>query len=429
MKRFNWLDWRKQLAEAGHRPFSRITFSELYTCDTQRGSKGFIRQSALGGIMKKVRVVGSRFLIALILILCFGTRLAQAQGPAAPPRHVIIDTDPGVDDSFAILLALRSPDIAVDAITVVFGNVTLDIGTQVALRLVEVADRTDVPVARGAAGPLVRKFTMQNAHGPDGMLGQSGTFPVPKTQLVATPAVELMRSIIRKNPGKVSLIPIGPLTNVATLLREDPEIAGMIPQIVLMGGSISGGNMTPAAESNIWHDPEAAQIVFHSGIPIVMVGLDVTRKMEFKDEYVRQLEASSDPVAQAAGRLGRAGVRQTTPLGGGPPVFVGRVLHDPLAMAAFIDPSIIKVQKCHIEIETSGELTAGETLGYCNGRPVRDSEPQVAEIGLPGDGMQPIATSAPNADVAVDVDVAKYFQLVMPRLLGKAAGSSNSQAR
>ncbi len=379
--------------------------------------------------MKKVRIVIAKVAVTLFVIVLSSAQCARAQNSVVTPRHVIIDADPGVDDSFAILLALRSPDVTVDAVTVVFGNVTLDIGTQVALRLVEVAGRTDVPVARGAAAPLVRKFTMQNAHGPDGMLGQSGTFPVPKTKPVATPAVELMRSIIRKNPGKVSLIPIGPLTNVATLLREDPEIAGMIQEIVLMGGSISGGNMTPAAESNIWHDPEAAQIVFHSGIPITMVGLDVTRKMEFKDEYVRQLEASSDPVAQAAGRLGRAGVRQNTPPGGGPPILVGRVLHDPLAMASFIDPSIIKVEKCHIEIETSGELTAGETLGYCNGRPVRDSEPQVAEIGQPGDGMQPTATAAPNADVAVDVDVAKYFQLVMPRLLGKVSSSSNSQTR
>ena len=356
-----------------------------------------------------------------------GYLFSQDRAGSSLPRQVIIDTDPGVDDSFAILLALRSPDIKVDAMTIVFGNVTVDIGTQVALRLVEVANRTDIPIARGAEGPLTRRFQMQNAHGPDGMLGKANTFPDPKTQPVTTPAVELMRDLIRKNPGKISLIPVGPLTNVAMLLRLDPEIAKMIPQIVLMGGSISGGNMTPAAESNIWHDPEAAQIVFHSGIPITMIGLDVTRKMEFKDKYVRELEASSDPVAQAAGRLGRAGVRSVPGTNGAPAIFMGRVLHDPLAMAAFIDPSIVKTQKCHIEVETAGEFTAGETLGYCSGRPVRDSQPLLADLSQPATGMQPEATATPNADVAVDVDVDKYFQLVMPRLLGKASSSANPQ--
>jgi inosine-uridine nucleoside N-ribohydrolase len=358
-------------------------------------------------------------MVALLLILPFNMQFALAQSPTASPRHIILDTDPGVDDSFAILLALRSPDVVVDAITIVFGNVTVDVGVNVALRLETVAGRTDVPVASGAPGPLVRRFTMQNFHGLDGMLGQSRMFPAPTTHPVATPAAELICSIVRKNPGKVSLVPIGPLTNIAMALREDPEIALMIQQIVLMGGSISGGNMTPAAESNIWHDPEAAQIVFHSGIPITMIGLDVTRKMEFKEQYVRQLEASSDPVALAAGRLGRAGMEQVTPPGGRPTVLVGRVLHDPLAMAVFIDPSIVKLQKCHIEVETSGEFTAGETLGYCDSEPLRNSEPLVAEVGQSGDGIQPGPTSPPNADVAVDVDVAKYFQLLMSRLLGK----------
>jgi inosine-uridine nucleoside N-ribohydrolase len=348
---------------------------------------------------------------------------AQRQAVFSSPREVIIDTDPGVDDSFAILLALRSPDIKVDALTIVFGNVTVDIGTNVALRLIEVAGRPDIPVSRGAEGPLTRRFQMQNGHGPDGMLGKADTFPAPTTRPVTTPAIELMRSLIRKNPGKISLIPVGPLTNVAMLLWLDPGIAKLIPEIVLMGGSISGGNMTPAAESNIWHDPEAAQIVFHSGIPITMIGLDVTRKMEFKDKYVRELEASHDPVAQAAGRLGRAAVRSVPGVNGAPATMVGRVLHDPLAMAAFIDPSIVKTEKCHIEVETTGEFTAGETVGYCAGRPVRDSEPLLADLSQPATGMRVDEAAVPNANVAIDVDVAKYFELVMPRLLGKASPS------
>jgi inosine-uridine nucleoside N-ribohydrolase len=363
------------------------------------------------------------FFSSLFVLCLFPVRSAFSQTPAigTRPRHVIIDADPGVDDSFAILLALRSPDIQVDAITIVFGNVTVDVGVQVALRLTEVTGRSDVPVARGADAPLTRRFVMQNFHGADGMLGQLNTFPSPKTHTIETPAIELMRQIIRKNPGEVSLIPIGPLTNIALLLREDPEIAKLIPKIVLMGGSISGGNMTPAAESNIWHDPEAAQIVFHSGIPITMVGLDVTRKMEFADKYVRELEASKDPVAQAAARLGRAGEHTIAAQNGRPAQIVGRVLHDPLAMAAFIDPTIITTRKCHVEVETAGELTAGETLGYCAGRPVRSSQPLIANAGQPATGFQPDATAEPNADVAVDVDVDKYFRLVIPRLLGKTS--------
>jgi inosine-uridine nucleoside N-ribohydrolase len=365
-------------------------------------------------------------LFSFLWVTSSGYLLAQERVDSSP-RRVIIDTDPGVDDSFAILLALRSPDIKVDALTIVFGNVTVDIGTQVALRLVEVAGRTDIPIARGAEAPLTRRFQMQNAHGPDGMLGKADTFPIPKTQPVTTPAVELMRDLIRRNPGKISLIPVGPLTNIAMLLQLDPRIARMIPEIVLMGGSISGGNMTPAAESNIWHDPEAAQIVFHSGIPITMIGLDVTRKVEFKEKYVRELEASADPVAQAAGRLGRAGVRSVPGVNGAASTLVGRVLHDPLAMAVFIDPSIVTTQKCHIEVETAGEFTAGETLGYCTGRPVRDSQPLLADISQPATGMQADASATPNANVAVDVDVDKYFRLVMPRLLGKASSSVNPQ--
>jgi pyrimidine-specific ribonucleoside hydrolase len=319
--------------------------------------------------------------------------MGQAPNPDQPttPRHIIIDADPGVDDCFAILLGLRSPEVDVDAITIVFGNVPVSVGTQTALRMVEVAGRTDVPIALGAVQPLVRNYTFNGgSHGFDGMLGQAKTFPEPKTRPVDTPAIELMRSLIYKNPGQESIVAIGPLTNVATLLRSYPEIA--------------------AAEANIWHDPEAAQIVFHSGIPITAVGLNVTNKLEFKEEYVRRLEASSDPVAQAAARLGRAGVQLTDQ---GP---VGRVLHDPLAMAAFIDPTIIETKDCRVEVETAGEFTAGETVDYCSRR-FNKSEPLLGEPAL-----QPSnATAEANpliSKVAVDVNLAKYYQLLMSRLLG-----------
>lgn len=355
-----------------------------------------------------------RVLCASALLFGVLPYMSHAQSAATSPRHIIIDADPGVDDSFAILLGLRSPEIKIDAITIVFGNVPVDIGTQVALRLAEAASRTDIPISKGANEPLVRRFTFNpSAHGPDGMLGQAKAFPDPKTHAVDTPAVELMRSIIYKHPGEESIVAIGPLTNLATLVRSNPEIAKMIHEIVLMGGSTAGGNNTPSAESNIWHDPEAAQIVFHSGIPITMVGLDATRKMEFKEEYVRQLEGSTDPVAQMAAKLGRAGVHETDK---GP---VGRVLHDPLAMAAFIDPTIITTKNCRVEVETAGEFTAGETVAWCDGR-FHSDEP------LLGEAPEPVGWGAPDPNaiiskVAIDVDLTKYYALLMPRLLGNAA--------
>src|SRR4029077_10077404 len=195
---------------------------------------------------------------------------------SSSPSRVIIDTDPGVDDAFALLLAMRSPELKIEGITPVAGNVPLELTLPNALRMVEIAGRTDIPVAAGAKGPLLRRLvTAAYAHGENGLGG--AVFPEPKIKPVAEPAAELTRQIIRKYPGEVTLLPVGPLTNIATALSIDSELAGMVKGIVMMGGSLSGGNITPAAEFNVYVDPEAARIVFQSGIPITMVGLDATR--------------------------------------------------------------------------------------------------------------------------------------------------------
>jgi len=352
--------------------------------------------------------------------ICCVASLALLQAQARPPRHIIIDTDPGVDDCFALLLAMRSPEVTVDAITVVAGNVPVDVGLPNALRMVEVARRTDIPVARGAAAPLTRKLvTATYGHGNDGMAGQSASFPQPRTQPVLTPAAELIRELVRKSPRQISIIAIGPLTNVATALRNDPDLAGLIKEIVLMGGSMSGGNITPAAEFNIYVDPEAARIVFHSGIPITMVGLDVTRKAQLKEEYIKELESSHDPVAQAAARISRPNRPPGTPPPPQNQPSGGRALHDPLALATFIDPSVVTLQKAYVEIETSGELTAGETVVYRRGV-VRHSPPLITEADP---GPYPDWQPMENAQVAVDVDPAKFFQMLIPRLTGKPLSS------
>jgi purine nucleosidase len=327
------------------------------------------------------------------------------------PDRIILDTDPGVDDAIAIFLALRSPELHVEALTPVCGNVPLSLTLPNALRLVEIAGRTDIPVAAGAATPLVRRLvTAKYAHGNNGLGGVD--FPEPKLKPVSETATELIRRIVRANPGEISIVAIGPLTNVATVLKSDPTIAPLIKSIIIMGGSFSGGNITPAAEFNFYVDPEAARIVFDSGVPLTMVGLDVTRKVIIRDEQVRALEAAQNPVSQAAGKILRANLDRLTKTGNAN----GFAMHDPLTVAQLIDPSVVTLKDFFVEIETTGELTAGQSLGYAHG-PVRRSAP--LETGLPpGDSPEP--EFKPNAKVAIEVDPDKFFRLLLARLTSAA---------
>jgi inosine-uridine nucleoside N-ribohydrolase len=339
---------------------------------------------------------------------------------------VIIDTDPGVDDALALLLAMRSPELKIEGITPVAGNVPLELTLPNALRMVEIAGRTDIPVAAGAKAPLLRRLvTAAYAHGENGLGG--AVFPEPKIKPVAEPAAEFIRQIVRNYPGEVTLIPIGPLTNIATALNLDSGLAAMVRAIVMMGGSLSGGNITPAAEFNIYVDPEAARIVFQSGIPITMVGLDVTRKTSLTEDHVRTLEAAQNPVSQAAAKIGRNSINHNRERG----FLVGPNMHDSLAVAAFLDPSILMVKEYYVDVETTGELTAGETLGYSPSagdlRRRPEMEKQTAAMNMSIRGSAPtlvgLRTSpvlrdkfVPNAKVALDVDSAKFFSLLIGRL-------------
>lgn len=363
---------------------------------------------------------------------------AQAAAPMAEEQphqggggmsRVIIDTDPGVDDALALLLAMRSPELKIEGITAVAGNVPLELTLPNALRMVEIAGRTELPVAAGARDPLVRRLvTAAYAHGENGLGG--AVFPEPKTKPIPEPAADFIRRTVRKYPGEVTLITIGPLTNVGVALRGDPELAGMVRGLVMMGGSLSGGNITPAAEFNVYVDPEAARIVFQSAIPITMVGLDVTRKTTLTEEHVRTLEAALNPVSQAAAKIGRNVLEHNRKEG----FLVGPNMHDPLALASFINPTLLKYQDFYVDVETEGELTAGATLGYSpvagdlRRRPgmeqragmnfaIRGSAPTLA-----GTRTSPVIRDkfVPNAKVAVDVDSAKFFELLIGRLSGKA---------
>jgi pyrimidine-specific ribonucleoside hydrolase len=351
----------------------------------------------------------------------------QNASSATAPSRVIIDTDPGVDDAFALLLAMRSPELKIEAITPVAGNVPLNLTLPNALRMVEIAGRTDIPVAAGASAPLLRRLvTATYAHGENGLGGV--VFPEPKLAPATEPATELIQSIVRKYPHEVTLITLGPLTNIATALKTDLELAALIRGIVMMAGSLSGGNITPAAEFNVYVDPEAARIVFQSGIPLTMVGLDVTRHTSLTDEHVRLLQAANHPVSDAAAKIARQAIDNTRERG----FLVGPNMHDSLAVAAFLDPSILKWKDYYVDIETSGELTAGETLGYSptagdlRRRP--DVEKQPLNIAIRGSAptLASLRTSPvlrekfePNTKVAVEVDAARFFDLLIGRLVRK----------
>ncbi|MCU1302723.1 MAG: hypothetical protein JWQ87_3007 [Candidatus Sulfotelmatobacter sp.] len=354
---------------------------------------------------------------------------AQHEAARRGPFRVIIDTDPGVDDALALLLAMRSPELKIEAITPVAGNVPLELTLPNALRMVEIAGRTDIPVAAGARAPLVRRLvTAAYAHGENGLGG--AVFPEPKTKPAKEPAAELIRQIVRKFPGEVTLLTIGPLTNIATALSTDPELAGMVRALVMMGGSLSGGNITPAAEFNIYVDPEAARVVFQSGIPITMVGLDVTRKTSLTEEHLRQLQGAQNPVSQAAATIARNAIEHNRERG----FIVGPNMHDSLAVAGFIDPSLLKLKEYYVDVETTGELTAGETLGYSPNagdlrrRPEMAKDPAATNMSIRGSAPTLASTRTspvvrdrfvPNANVAVDVDSIRFFDLLISRLSGK----------
>jgi inosine-uridine nucleoside N-ribohydrolase len=272
--------------------------------------------------------------------------------------------------------------------------------------MLELAGRTDVPVAAGADHPLVRQLiTASYAHGNNGLAGIE--FPAPRLKPTAESAHQLIARLIRSSPGEISIVAIGPLTNLALALRADPALAGMTRDITIMGGSLSGGNITPAAEFNVYVDPEAAEIVFHSGVPITMVGLDVTRKVSVTEEHLQPLAASANPVGRAAERILRAHLEHVRGTG----VDDGAVhAHDALTMASLIDPDILSLRPMRIEVETRGEFSAGETLGYR--KPMRRSAPLQASAG------ELLTPSETNANVALGVDVPRFMRLLISRLAG-----------
>ncbi|MCF5869716.1 pyrimidine-specific ribonucleoside hydrolase RihA [Aeromonas veronii] len=271
---------------------------------------------------------------------------------------VILDCDPGHDDAIALILALASPELKVLAVTTSAGNQTPDKTLNNALRILTLLGRDDIPVAAGAPKPLARELIIaDNVHGESGLDGPK--LPDPAFAPQAMTGLELMAKCLRESPQPVTLVPTGPLTNIALLLAAHPELKGKIARIVLMGGAAGAGNWTPAAEFNIYVDPEAADMVFKSGIPITMCGLDVTHEAQVMDEDIERVRAITNPVAQCvAGLLDFFMIYHRDPKWG----FTGAPLHDPCTIAWLLAPELFHGVECRVDIETSGEHTVGMTV-------------------------------------------------------------------
>ncbi|MFQ1876801.1 pyrimidine-specific ribonucleoside hydrolase RihA [Aeromonas veronii] len=271
---------------------------------------------------------------------------------------VILDCDPGHDDAIALILALASPELKVLAVTTSAGNQTPDKTLNNALRILTLLGRNDIPVAAGAPKPLARELIIaDNVHGESGLDGPK--LPEPAFAPQAMTGLELMAKCLRESPQPVTLVPTGPLTNIALLLAAHPELKGKIARIVLMGGAAGAGNWTPAAEFNIYVDPEAADMVFKSGIPITMCGLDVTHEAQVMDEDIERVRAITNPVAQCvAGLLDFFMIYHRDPKWG----FAGAPLHDPCTIAWLLAPELFHGVECRVDIETSGVHSVGMTV-------------------------------------------------------------------
>lgn len=306
-------------------------------------------------------------------------------------RKIIIDTDPGQDDAVAILLALGSAELEVIGITVVAGNVPLKLTEKNARKICELAGRPDIKVFSGAIRPLIRELvTAEEVHGKTGLNGPE--LPEPAMKLQDKHAVDLIvETLMGEESGTITLCPLGPLTNIALALIREPRIAPRIKEIVLMGGGFfEGGNVTPAAEFNIYVDPHAADIVFRSGIPIVMMPLDVTHKaltsakrtQAFRDLGTRVGNATAD-MLEFFERFDE----EKYGTDGGP-------LHDPCVIAYLLKPALFKGRHCNVSVETASELTMGMTV-----------------IDWWGVTKRP-----KNAMVMRDIDHDEFFALLVERL-------------
>ena len=305
-------------------------------------------------------------------------------------RKVIIDTDPGRDDAVAILLALASPEIDVIGIVAVAGNVSVNYTARNALRIVELSGRSDVPVYAGSERPLARELvTSEHVHGPTGLDGC--VLPEPKKQLEKKPGIDfIIDTVMSSEPGTITLCHIGPLTDIATAMVKEPRIAKRLREVVLMGGAcLEIGNITPAAEYNVYADPEAADIVLKSGAAITMAPLDVTHLVLASPKRLAAFAGIGNKAGKAVAglldfprRLELSRFKES-----------GTPVYDPCPVAYLVRPELFKGKMVNVRVETGSQLTRGATVA---------------------DWWQ--ATDLPpNVHVLYDVEVEGFFSLLMER--------------
>lgn len=305
-------------------------------------------------------------------------------------KNIIIDTDPGIDDALAIMLAAASPEVRILGMTAVAGNTGLE---YTAPNLAKIADLVglDVPLGRGAARPLWRRDTVPDAgvHGSDGL----GGYQLPPSQRRLEPAIPLLARLVEESDQPVTIVAVGPLTNIALFINEYPETARKVERIVIMGGGAREvlGNATPTAEFNIYFDPDAAAAMFDFGVPITMIGLDVTHQALVGSAHLAGLYASGGPIAaMVKGILGHYGEHAYS----GRDIDDAAAQHDSLAVAAAFLPDIVTTEHLYVDVENVGRLTSGMTVVDFAGRT----------------GLQP------NCDVALGVDADRFISLLVDRL-------------
>lgn len=308
-------------------------------------------------------------------------------------KKIILDCDPGHDDALALLLAVASPEIELKAVTTSAGNQTPEKTLNNAMRTLQLLGQTQIPVAGGNQTPLVKELeTAGNVHGESGLDGAE--LPTPTFEVQPMTAIELMAKVLRESDEdeKVTLVVTGPMTNVALFLRVYPDLAKeKLAQIVFMGGAMGLGNWTPSVEFNIFVDPEAAKIVLNAGIPLVMAPLNVTHQAQILEDEIKQVGQIDNEVAKAFhGLLEFFGIYHKDPKWG----FDGAPLHDPCTIAWLIDETLFETKRMNVDVETTGELTRGETV--CDYYELTGKEK--------------------NTEVMLGIDRPRFIQLIMDSL-------------
>jgi inosine-uridine nucleoside N-ribohydrolase len=304
-------------------------------------------------------------------------------------KQILIDTDPGIDDTLAILLALASPEVELKGLSVVCGNCTVDQGVGNALGVLELL-HSGIPVARGADRPLVQPLLIApETHGGTG-IGYA-RLPVPARSPVNQRAAEFIIEQVLAAPGQVCLVCIGPLTNLAMAIRLEPSILQAIPEVIIMGGALRHpGNTTPQAEFNTYCDPHAAHIVFHSGLPITLVPLDVTYQVVLTQQDVDRLLSIPSPISRLIADATRFYMEFHDQYQG----ILGCVINDPLALALAFAPGLVDLQRLYVDVDISGGVSMGNTFA----------------------DFYHLTNNEPNMDVALGVRPREFIELFLTRM-------------